>query len=183
MKKVVCFRIPSGIKVFPEKKKIILEGPYSTKQIILNTCFSFLYLKNKNMIIGGFSLTKVKKRNTRLISQFNKLISEFKTSLKGLLTGFFVELKLKGVGYRFISCNNNLLVFKIGFSHNIYKQIPSKITLYLESPTRISMYCSDLNILSQVCSNLKKVRKLDSYKGKGLVLQNDFIILKEFKKK
>lgn len=100
----------------------------------------------------------------------------------GFQKGYFKYLKLKGMGFKFVSINNKLII-KIGFSHrvvfinfiNIYCGFINKYFLVFESRSFWS-----LGKLLQIFSN---IRKKNIYKKKGIFLKGALINIKISSKK
>jgi large subunit ribosomal protein L6 len=178
------FTFPSTFHCSVTSNQIIVWGPRGVKAIsFISSLIHIYYFKEKNMLVGrSLSLSKNKKSTKKCIN-LSKLENELQTVVKGLLRGYFFELKLTGVGYRFLSVSNNLLKLKIGYSHVLSKKISESVVLLLESPVQLSLFSKDYTLLKQVISDLKKIKKQDIYKGKGLALSTDQKYLKEFKKK
>ncbi|RLN53945.1 hypothetical protein BBP00_00009128, partial [Phytophthora kernoviae] len=108
---------------------------------------------------------------------YNKLI---KIKIKGVLQGFKLNLILKGIGFKaFIK--NNILILKLGFSHNISITIPSNIKIINQNNTLIFSSLDNI-FLSQFVHYIKNFKKPEPYKGKGLLLKNEKILQKEGKK-
>jgi large subunit ribosomal protein L6 len=109
-------------------------------------------------------------------------VAQLKNTIKGVYKGFFTELKLNGVGYRFLAYQNNTLKFKAGFCNDLEYRIPESIQVFIESPTSILLFSYDFDLLKQVSSKLKNFKKPDAYKGKGFSFSNEILSLKEVKK-
>ena len=89
----------------------------------------------------------------------------------GVSKGYKKEMELIGVGYR-VSNNGQVLEFALGFTHNIYLQLPSEIKIETKSernqnPILILESC-DKQLLGQVCAKIRSFRKPEPYKGKGI---------------
>jgi large subunit ribosomal protein L6 len=89
----------------------------------------------------------------------------------GVSTGYRKELELVGVGYR-VSNNGQVIEFSLGFSHNIYLQLPDQVKIETKSERNknplLILESSDKQLLGQVCSKIRSFRKPEPYKGKGI---------------
>lgn len=92
---------------------------------------------------------------------------------------FFMELR--GTGFKFEFLNSDLKL-KLGFSHDIQVKIYKGIKLILVKPTLLNIKGINFQYLTEFCSRLKFLKKLDSYKGKGICFKFDKKLLKEGKK-
>ena len=81
------------------------------------------------------------------------------------------ELELVGVGYR-ASNNGNIIDFALGYTHNIFMQLPPEIKVETRSERNknplIILESCDKQLLGQVCSKIRSFRKPEPYKGKGI---------------
>lgn len=101
---------------------------------------------------------------------------------KGLNQNYFYQMSIDGVGYRFLSVDNQKLSMKVGFSKDVEYQLPEGVSGFLLSSNDLFLYSYDYDLLKLTCSKIKKIRKPDVYKGKGLRYIDDVIRLKEIKK-
>lgn len=186
-KKIIFFKSPFGniqvffidkIFIFSEKIKIFNKN----KIIFFETSLGLLSLKfidnifffiKKNKLLINFNLKKNKKN---ILNLYNKLI---KIKTKGVLQGFKISLFLKGIGFKTFLENNNLIL-KLGFSHNIVIPIPVNIKIINQSNTLI-FNSIDYIFLNQFIHYIKNYKKPEPYKGKGLRLKNEKILKKEGK--
>lgn len=135
--------------------------------------------------LGAISLNSEKKQlelvspSKSFFGLFNKLIEN---KIIGVTRGFLVYLKILGIGYR-ASLNNENLFLKLGYSHDIMYKIPSSIKLFLLDPTVICIFGIDKNQITQIAAKIRNLRRPSAYKGKGIRLINEKILLKQGKKK
>jgi len=66
----------------------------------------------------------------------------------------------------------------LGYSHDVTFEPPEGIDLQTEGQTIIIIKGIDKQLVGQVCANIRKLRKPDSYKGKGVRLFGEKIVLK-----
>lgn len=102
--------------------------------------------------------------------------------MRGVTRGFLIYLKIIGIGYR-ASLQNDTLLLKLGYSHDVTYKIPSSIKLFLIEPTVICVFGVDKNQVTQIASKIRSLRKPSAYKGKGIRLINEKVLLKQGKKK
>lgn len=89
----------------------------------------------------------------------------------GVSEGFRKELELVGVGYR-VSNTGQLLELSLGYTHNIYMQLPNEIKVETKmernkNPLIILESC-DKQLIGQVCAKIRSFRRPEPYKGKGI---------------
>lgn len=97
-------------------------------------------------------------------------------AVKGVTTGFTVELDIIGVGYK-VEQRAKSLVFALGYSHLIEFVPPEGIDIKVERKQKpgLAQYQTtlivsgiDKQLVGQVCANLHNLRRPDAYKGKGV---------------
>ncbi|MCF0197734.1 MAG: 50S ribosomal protein L6 [Bacteroidaceae bacterium] len=96
----------------------------------------------------------------------------------GVSQGYEKQLELVGVGYR-ASNQGNLIEFSLGYTHNIFIQLPAEIKVETKSernqnPLVILKSC-DKQLLGQVCAKIRSFRKPEPYKGKGILFVGEQI--------
>ena len=72
-------------------------------------------------------------------------------------------------------------LLKLGFSHSINIIIPQNINI-INQNNKLIFISNDWLFLTKYIHYIKKYKKTEPYKGKGLLLKNEIIILKEGKK-
>lgn len=165
-------KIPKNIKINIEKNIIYFEGSLGNLSLTFTNEIFFFFKKNQLIFI-----VNLQKNKKSILNLYNKLI---KTKIKGVLQGFKLNLILKGIGFKsFIE--NNSLILKLGFSHNIIIPIPNTIKIINQSNNLI-FNSIDFIYLTQFVHYIKSFKKPEPYKGKGLLLKNEKILKKEGKK-
>ncbi|WVW86920.1 hypothetical protein I302_108975 [Kwoniella bestiolae CBS 10118] len=125
-------------------------------------------------------------------------------AVTGVSTGFNLEVRLVGVGYRaaiepippvFLelakqrnplsaeSLPRERLNIKLGFAHPVLIDIPSDIKATVPAPTKIVLSGTDKQELGQFAATIRQWRKPEPYRGKGIFVGDETIKLKEIKKK
>jgi len=102
--------------------------------------------------------------------------------VKGVSEGFSIRLEIIGVGFR-AAIDKNILTMSLGYSHDIKYFIPAGIEIKAEKPTLIVISGSDKQLVGQVAAELHRLRRVDPYKGKGVLYEGKKIRRKEGKKK
>ena len=96
--------------------------------------------------------------------------------IKGVSEGYTIKQEVVGVGYK-ASNQGNLLESNLGYSHNIFMEVPSEITVKTETekgknPLIILEGC-DKQLIGQVAAKIRSLRKPEPYKGKGIKFQGE----------
>lgn len=98
-------------------------------------------------------------------------------AIVGVTEGYEKKLEIHGVGFR---CQNkgSDLELSLGFSHPVIIEAPEGITIQATEPTRITVSGIDKQLVGQVAANIRAVRSPDSYHGKGVRYEGEFVKLK-----
>ena len=97
----------------------------------------------------------------------------------GVSNGFEKELEIIGVGYQ-ASMQGNRLRLQIGYSHDIYFDVPEDIKVTAER-TSIRVSGIDKQLVGSVASKIRSFRKPEPYKGKGIRYKDEYIRIKQGK--
>ena len=181
-------RIPNNITIIHcEKKNILLiRGPLARRVIFLNLKI-FVNTKKKFITISSDSFRPVSnKKQKRIKSMQGTTFALIKHKLTESSTIINKKLKLHGVGYRVtlneMFADQNLLTFKLGYSHLIYYKIPKNLDVFCFNRTKFSIFGNYYQDISQISAQIRSKKKPEPYKGKGILYDNEIITLKEGKK-
>ncbi len=90
----------------------------------------------------------------------------------GVTEGYKKEIVLVGVGYR-VSNQGNIMELSLGYTHNIFIQLPKEIKVETKSERNKNPYIClescDKQLLGLVCAKIRSFRKPEPYKGKGIL--------------
>ena len=100
----------------------------------------------------------------------------------GVSDGFEKKLTIIGVGYR-AAVKGKDLDLTLGFSHPVAYPIPEGITIECPSQTEIVVKGADKQKVGQVAAEIRRYRPPEPYKGKGVRYANEYVAMKEAKKK
>ena len=108
--------------------------------------------------------------------------SQINNMVIGVSQGFVKNLEIKGVGYR-ASIQGSILTLALGYSHEIKFVIPKDITISVDKQTLLKVEGIDSQKVGQIASELRSLRKPEPYKGKGVRYSDEYVRIKEGKKK
>ena len=96
----------------------------------------------------------------------------------GVSEGYVKKLELVGVGFR-ASNQGNLIEFALGYTHNIFLQLPKEIKVETKSERNqnplIILESCDKQLLGQVCAKIRSFRMPEPYKGIGVLFVGEQI--------
>ena len=151
--------------------KFILLSDYDLK--MFKNFFFIQYLNKTVLLKTRWDFMKYLNTNRKKLQQ----------NLIGLNIPYIKRLLLVGVGYRVENHLKNKLQLRLGFSHNVYIQLPFEIDFFFSKKKILILKSFDFEKLTMFVSQLKKLKKFDKYKGKGFLIKNQNVILKIGKKK
>ena len=108
------------------------------------------------------------------------------TQVNIFILGFYKNytcfLKLKGMGFKTVVVNKNL-IFKLGCSHRITYVLKKNVLVILEQKYLIQINTRSLNTIKNAISILKSIKIPSPYKIKGVFIKGSYISLKISSKK
>jgi len=163
--------IPDGVTVNVSGSNINIKGPKGE----LNQNFDSDFKIKIDDNILTLSRPSDQKRHKSLHGLYRSLIFN---GIHGVSEGYELKLELVGVGYK-ASNQGNLLNLTLGYSHNIYFQIPDEIKVSTETekgkPPVITLNSIDKQLIGQIAAKLKSLRPVEPYKGKGIKFVGEYV--------
>lgn len=115
----------------------------------------FLLINEEVLNIWLIKKLLLQKNKLNLIKETNILYNNFKNSLYGSLGKF----KIVGLGYKLLF-NENQLLFKLGYSHFIYKHV--NLRVYIKKKKKKRKFISVGGIGNDIVNNL--IKQIQSYR-------------------
>jgi len=162
--------LPKGVDVTVNDNNVVtVKGPLGTLTQNVDPCIT---LKIDGDTIC-FERESEQKRHKAMHGLYRSLVFNM---VKGVSEGFKVVLEAIGVGFK-AQANGQILELALGFSHNIFLELPKEIkieteTLKGKNPI-ITMTSYDNQLLGQVAAKIRSLRKPEPYKGKGIRFQGE----------
>ena len=125
-----------------------------------------------------FRLNAILFKNKMFFKCFLGLVNSLIVQLK---IGFFLEVVMKGVGFN-VYKKKKFLFFELGFSHYIGLIIPKNLVIK-RFKARLAIFGFSKGLVHNFVKKLLLLKKVDAYKGKGVIYRNQKLILKEGKKR
>ena len=186
-KKKYSVKIPKNIKVvYCDKKNLItFIGPLATKS--LNLKIKLLLIPSSNLIVATSLPTDKKSvtgfKNSKKIQ--GTTIAKIKQVLTEVTYVLSRKLNLVGVGYRAFPYEKlpNQMYFKLGYSHLIYFKIPAGLSSSSLKFTKVFLQGNkSYDLLTQTAAQIRDCKLPEPYKGKGILHDQETIVLKKGKK-
>lgn len=167
--------IPAGVTVAYNENVVSVKGPKGEMSQAINP--SILVKISDSEVV--FEIDEAADVDTKQKQAFHGLYrSLVHNMVVGVSEGYKKTLELVGVGYR-VSNQGNVLELSLGFTHNIFFQLPSEIKVETKSERNqnplIILESYDKQLLGQVCAKIRSFRKPEPYKGKGVLFAGEVI--------
>jgi len=185
-KKKHSVKIPENIRVLYcyEKNLITFIGPLSTKSLNLKT--KLLLVPSSNLIIVIYPVdsrpTQNSNNNKRIRGTTTAKIRQILVEIIYVLS---CKLNLVGVGYRVFPNEKlpNQIYLKLGYSHLVYFKIPTELNTNCLKFTKLFISNNNsYNSLTQTTAQIRNCKLPEPYKGKGILHDQETIVLKKGKK-
>lgn len=167
--------VPTGVQATIEAEQITVKGPLGVLSQQLNP--------NVDIRLEDGSLTFNEANDSRdaraMAGTMRALVNNMVT---GVNTGFERKLNLVGVGFR-AQVQGNDLKLQLGFSHDILYSMPEGIKIECPTQTEVVVKGSDKQVVGQVAAEIRAYRRPEPYKGKGVRYADEYVAIKEAKKK
>jgi large subunit ribosomal protein L6 len=186
-KKKYLIKLPKNIQIiYCDKKNLItFVGPLSAKSLKLK--IKVFLISSSNLIVA--SQIPAENKSVIRIKDIKKIqgttIAKIKQILIEITHTLHCKLNLVGIGYRVFTHENltNQIYLKLGYSHLIYFRIPSEINSYCQKFTKLFLFGnSSYDLLTQTAAQIRTCKLPEPYKGKGILYDQEKIILKKGKK-
>ena len=164
--------IPEGVSIDLQDQNITVTGPKGSLDLSFHRAMTVKKSNGKLVVDRSTdeSLQKALHGTTRQLIQ-NMII--------GVSKGFSKELELIGVGYQ-ASAQGNLLKLQLGFSHDIFFDVPPSIVINAER-TLIKVEGADKQLVGIVAAKIRSFRPPEPYKGKGVRYKGEYVRSKQGK--
>ena len=167
--------IPGGVTVEISGQNILAKGPKGNLALEVHNLVSVAMEDNTVKVAGNDS----EKKTIALAGTMRALINNL---VSGVNEGFQKKLELRGVGYR-AQAQGNKLNLTLGFSHPVVHDIPEGVTVETPSQTEVVVSGIDKQAVGQVAADIRSYRPPEPYKGKGVRYVDEYVLMKEAKKK
>lgn len=162
--------IPKGVTVTLDGEVIRVKGP---KGELHKKCVGNIEVKIENDELRFVTLDE--ERRTKAFHGLMRALAN--NMVKGVTEGFTRKLRIVGVGYRG-EAKGNTLVLNVGYSNPVEFTLPAGVSGTVSKEGIIEISGIDNEILGDVAARIRKVRKPDSYAGKGIRYDGEQVRIK-----
>ncbi len=167
--------IPDGVQVKKDGNIVTVTGKKGELSLPFTKDVS-VDIEDGQVVVSPADQTK---KSRALWGTFRSRINNM---VIGVSEGFTKELEVKGVGYR-AAVQGNILTLALGYSHDIKFVIPEDINITVDKQTSLKVEGVDNQKVGQIAAELRSLRKPEPYKGKGVRYSDEYVRIKEGKKK
>lgn len=158
-------KLAQGVSVTTsEDNTITVKGPKGELHQKINPDIK-VQVENNEVIV---SRPTDQKRHRAMHGLYRALINNMVT---GVSEGYKIEMEVVGVGFK-ADAKDQMLELHVGYSHDIYFQIPREVKLEARTERRsnpiITLTSADKQLIGQVAAKIRSFRKPEPYKGKGI---------------
>ena len=155
---------PEGVTLTANGGAVAVKGPKGELTVLFDAEFKLTEQDGAYVV----ERPTEQKRHKALHGLYRSLISN---AVVGVTEGYTKELELVGVGYR-ANVQGHILELILGYSHNIFMQIPDEIKVEAQSAKGknpiIKLASIDKQLIGQFAAKIRTLRKVEPYKGKGI---------------
>ncbi len=152
--------LPSGVKYTIQGNIVLVEGPKGKLSALIAPGIT-LETKDGQIIASRQNDSQAGVHGLTRALVFN--------AVHGVTQGWTKDLDIVGIGYRAELKGKNVVVFTLGYSHQIEFPLPTGITATIDpKQTRITVAGIDRQKVGQVAADMRSLRKPDPYKNKGV---------------
>ncbi len=156
--------VPEGVTITNNGDTVLVKGPKGELAQPFSSEFKMSEEDGKYVI----ERPTEQKRHKALHGLYRSIINN---AVIGVSEGYKIELELVGVGYR-ANVQNNVLELTLGYSHNIFLQVPSELKVTADNPKgkspQVTLEGIDKQLIGDVAAKIRSLRKVEPYKGKGV---------------
>jgi large subunit ribosomal protein L6 len=170
--------IPAGVTASVSGQTVKMKGP---KGELSFSAPEHIKVEQTNAGIE----TSVKEDTPMARSMWGMSRTQIVNLIDGVTKGYSHTLEIHGVGFKAEMKGKDLLVMKVGFSHDIQHKVPAGVEVKVSGPKQdvITVTGIDKQKTGQVAADIRAYRPPEPYQGKGVRYQGEFIRRKEGKTK
>ena len=152
--------LPATVKYTVQGNTVLVEGPKGKLSALISPGIT-LETKDGQIIASRENDSQAAFHGLTRALVFN--------AVHGVTTGWSKDLDIVGIGYRAELKGKDMVVFTLGYSHQIEFPLPTGITVAIDpKQTKVTISGIDRQKVGQVAADMRSLRKPDPYKNKGV---------------
>ena len=165
--------IPEGVKVSLDDSIVKVSGPNGSLEFTFRKEMTISQNDGLIMVKRGLDNREQKSLHGTTRQMLNNMVI-------GVSEGFSKELEIIGVGYQ-AQVQGSRLQLQLGYSHDIYFDVPDGIKVTANNRTEINVEGIDKQLVGAVAAKIRSFRPPEPYKGKGIRYKGEFVCSKQGK--
>ncbi len=166
--------VPDNVVVNLEGKTVIIKGLKGELKIVLPREINIE--KNEKTLI--LKTKKITKKTKSLHGLYRQLVYN---AVCGVEKPWEKTLEIVGTGFN-VKSQEEDLVFKLGYSHNIVFKKKENIVFKVEGSRKVIISGIDKQLVGEIAYQIRILKKPDVYKGKGIRYLGEQLRIKPGKK-
>ncbi len=167
--------IPGGVTVEINGQSVSAKGPKGNLNLEVNSLVSVAMEENSLRVAAN-------DKEKKTIAMAGTMRALLNNMVLGVNEGYQKKLELRGVGYR-AQAQGDKLNLTLGFSHPVVHSIPEGVKVETPTQTEVLVSGIDKQAVGQVAADIRSYRPPEPYKGKGVRYADEYVLMKEAKKK
>lgn len=165
-------KIPSGVTVAVEGKKVTVNGPKGSLDLELSPFVKVVQKEDELIVERNSEAAEAQAKHGLMRTLIYNMIH-------GVSEGFSRELEVNGVGFR-VSLAGMDLKMNLGFSHEVVYKLPEGVAAEVKQ-NNIKISGISKQKVGQVAAEIRALKKPEPYKGKGIKYVEERILRKSGK--
>ena len=165
--------IPEGVKVSLDDSIVKVSGPNGSLEFTFRKEMTISQKDGLIMVKRGSDNREQKSLHGTTRQMINNMVI-------GVSEGFSKELEIIGVGYQ-AQVQGSRLQLQLGFSHDVYFDMPDGIKVTANNRTEIKVEGIDKQLVGAVAAKIRSFRPPEPYKGKGIRYRGEYVRSKQGK--
>jgi len=158
--------LPEGVSIEVDKDNLVtVKGPKGELQQQVDKTITVKMEENQIKVSRSTEEKDQKAKHGLYRSLMNNMVI-------GVSEGYTIKQELVGVGYRAEVKGNNRLELSLGFSHDIFIQMPAEVKVEAVTERRanpvITLTSIDKQLIGEMAAKIRSLRPPEPYKGKGI---------------
>jgi len=157
---------------------LIIKGYYT--QLVL----SALNLKIIGLFIIFDNSNSISLKNIVYNNNVLTIVNQLDSAIKGVIKFYYKKLTITGIGFKgWLVDSKKKITLKIGYSNNIILKIPKEVIIIFLRPSLIIVKGPSKEITNLVAAQIRFLKRINAYKNKGILNENEIVQLKPGKQK
>ena len=167
-------RQSSHLKVFLSRSsdRILLKGPLGSYDYPVFLDLKYSKAERKVWLVKSGPLP------SSVLGTAHVLLAQ---AMLGVLIGYRQQMNIVGIGYQ-VNLNDQILVFKLGFSHTVSVQLPDSISAKCLKSRTLLLRSMNYQKLQNFSALLRSLKFPNPYKEKGIYYLGEPVVVKQGKK-